>query len=340
MKKSDSILKRAFKRYFLDALSAMALGLFASLIIGLILSQISKIPGLSFIQEFSQIISAKSPVVGSAIGVAIAYGLKTSPLTMFSSAATGAFGYTLGGPVGAYIAAVFGAEIGELVAGKTKMDIIVIPSITIISGSLAGKFVGPYIAAFMTDFGELINTATALNPIPMGIIVATLMGLALTAPISSAAIAISLNLTGLAAGAATVGCCAQMVGFAVASYRENKFSGLISQGLGTSMLQIANIFRNPRILIPPTLAGAILGPIATKVFALENIAIGAGMGTSGLVGPIGTYTAMQGKLPTPLLIVEIILLEFIAPAILTIVISEFMRKKNWIKLGNMKLETN
>lgn len=338
MKNIKEFFRKAFKRYLLDALSAMALGLFASLIIGLILSQISKIPGFLFIKEFANIVSAKSPVVGSAIGVAIAYGLKCSPLTMFSSAATGAFGYSLGGPVGAYIAAVFGAEIGELISGKTKMDIIFVPSITIIAGGLAGKFVGPGISTLMTDLGELINVATTLRPIPMGIAVATLMGIALTAPISSAAIAISLNLSGLAAGAATVGCCAQMVGFAVASYRENKASGLFSQGIGTSMLQVANIFRNPRILIPPTLAGAILGPIATTLFKLENIAIGAGMGTSGLVGPIGTFTAMQGKVPSTILITEIVILEFVAPAVLTILISELMRKKGWIKLGDMGLE--
>jgi uncharacterized membrane protein len=338
MNNIKSLLKKAFKRYLLDALSAMALGLFASLIIGLILSQISKIPGLLFVKEFADIVSASSPVVGSAIGVAIAYGLKASPLTMFSSAATGAFGYSLGGPVGAYVAAVFGAEIGKLISGKTKVDIILVPSLTIIAGGLAGKFVGPGIATFMTNFGGLINTATTLKPISMGIAVSTLMGLALTAPISSAAIAISLNLSGPAAGAATVGCCAQMVGFAVASYRENKTSGLISQGIGTSMLQVANIFKNPMILIPPTLAGAILGPIATSIFDLQNIAIGAGMGTSGLVGPIGTYTAMIGTVSSGLLIFQIVLLEFIAPALITIIISEFMRKKGWIKFGDMKLE--
>lgn len=313
MRKDLSIMKKLGKRYFIDALSAMALGLFSSLIIGLILSQISKIPGLLFLKEFSDIVSAKSPVVGSAIGVAIAYGLKCSPLTIFSSAATGAFGYALGGPVGAYIAATFGAEIGELVVGKTKADIIIIPSITIISGCIAGKFVGPYISAFMTNLGSVINSATELRPIPMGIAVSVLMGLALTAPISSAAIAISLNLSGIAAGAATMGCCAQMVGFAVISYRENKISGLLSQGIGTSMLQVGNIIKHPLILIPPTIAGMILGPISTSIFKLENIAIGAGMGTSGLVGPFGTFTA-----------------------IISILIAEWMRKKGYIKLRPLK----
>ncbi|MCY6369193.1 PTS transporter subunit IIC [Clostridium ganghwense] len=277
-------------------------------------------------------------MVGSAIGAAIAYGLKSSQLTIFSSVATGAFGYTLGGPVGAYIASVLGVEVGELVAGKTKIDIILVPSITIITGGLAGKFVGPYISTFMTDIGSVINIATTLHPIPMGIAVSTLMGIALTTPISSAAIAISLNMTGLAAGAATMGCCAQMVGFAVSSYRENKISGLISQGIGTSMLQVSNILKNPLILFPPTITGAILGPIATTVFKIENISIGAGMGTSGLVGPIGTFTAMQGIKPNSILILQIIVLQFIVPALISISISEFMRKKGWIKFGDMKLD--
>ncbi|MCY6484182.1 PTS sugar transporter subunit IIC [Clostridium aestuarii] len=337
MKQTKDIFRKFFKRYALDALSAMALGLFASLIIGLILSQLSKIPGLAFIKDFANIVSAKSPVVGSAIGVAIAHGLKCAPLTMFSSAATGAFGYSLGGPVGAYIAAVIGAEFGNLISNKTKIDIILVPSITIITGCIAGKFVGPYISTFMTNIGELINVATTLRPIPMGIAVSSLMGIALTMPISSAAIAISLNLTGLAAGAATVGCCAQMVGFAISSYRENKTSGLISQGIGTSMLQVANIFKNPLIFIPPTLAGAIIGPISTTIFKMENISIGAGMGTSGLVGPLGTFTAMQGTEVAYTLILKIILLQFIAPAVLSFIFSEFMRKKGWIKFGDMDL---
>ncbi|MFD3156625.1 PTS transporter subunit IIC [Haloimpatiens sp. FM7330] len=338
MKDTKSLFKKFFKRYFIDALSAMALGLFSSLIIGLILSQISKIPGLAFINEFSKIISAKSPVVGSAIGVAIAWGFKSAPLAIFSCAAVGAFGYTLGGPVGAYIASVVGAELGNLISNKTKVDIILVPSVTIITGCLAGKFIGPYISEFMTDLGHVINLATTLHPIPMGIAVSSLMGLALTAPISSAAIAISLKMSGLAAGAATMGCCAQMVGFAVASYRENKVAGLISQGLGTSMLQVANIFKNPLILIPPTLSGAILGPIATTIFKLQNNPMGAGMGTSGLVGPIGTLAAMENLKPSSIIIFEIILLEFIAPAILTLIFSEIMRKHGWIKYGDMKLE--
>ncbi|MBU3092636.1 PTS sugar transporter subunit IIC [Clostridium sp. CF011] len=340
MEKFKIVVKKGLKRYFLDALSAMALGLFASLIIGLILSQLSKIPALAFLEEFAEIISVKSPVVGAAIGVAIAWGLKVTPLTMFSCAATGAFGYMYmgGGPVGSFIAAVIGAELGNFVSGKTKIDIVIVPIVTIVTGSISGKFVGPYISVLMTNIGAVINSATTLMPIPMGIAVSTLMGLALTAPISSAAIAISLKMSGLAAGAATVGCSAQMIGFAVSSYRENKISGLVSQGLGTSMLQVPNIIRRPQVWIPPTLAGAILGPLATTVLSMKNNSLGAGMGTSGLVGQFGTLAAMQGSQPTSVIVLKILLLHFIAPAVLTLLFSEIMRKKGWISQGDLKLK--
>ncbi|GCD09756.1 PTS transporter subunit IIC [Clostridium tagluense] len=340
MEKFKIAAKKTFKRDFIDALSAMALGLFASLIIGLILSQLSKIPGLTFLKEFTEIISAKSPVVGCAIGVAVAWGLKVAPLAMFSSAATGAFGYMYmgGGPVGAFIAAVVGAELGNLVSGKTKLDILIVPIVTIVTGSIAGKFVGPYIAVFMTGLGAVINSATNLMPIPMGIAVSTLMGMTLSSPISSAAIAISLNMSGLAAGAATVGCSAQMIGFAVSSYRENKVGGLVSQGLGTSKLQLPNIISHPQVWIPPTLAGAILGPLSTTVFSMKNNSIGAGMGTSGFVGQFGTLATMQGSEPTSIIILKILFLHFIAPAVLTLIFSEIMRKKGWIREGDLKLK--
>lgn len=333
------IVNKGFKRYAIDGLGAMALGLFSSLIIGLILSQIAKIPGFGFIQEFAATIGPASPVVGAAIGVAVAWGLKTKPLVMFSSAATGAFGYTFmgAGPMGAFVAAVIGAEIGNLIAGRTRMDIIFVPSLTIVAGGLAGKFVGPYIAVFMVNIGAWVNAATILRPIPMGILVSTSMGMILTMPISSAAIAISLQMSGLAAGAATVGCSAQMVGFAVASYRENKLGGLIAQGLGTSMLQVPNIVRRPQIWIPATLTGALLGPISTTVFKMENIPLGAGMGTSGLVGQFGTWTAMEGTDPLMLLGL-ILLMHFILPAALTLLFSEGMRKMGIIRLGDMKLQ--
>lgn len=333
------VLKKGFKRYAIDALGAMALGLFSSLIIGLILSQIARIPGLQFIQEFAEIIGARSPVVGAAIGVAVAWGLKGKPLVMFSSAVTGAFGYTYmnAGPMGAFVAAVIGAEIGNLIAGKTRVDIILVPSLTIVAGGLAGRFVGPYIAAFMISVGSWVNAATVLHPIPMGILVAVSMGMILTAPISSAAIAISLGMSGLAGGAATVGCAAQMVGFAVASYRENKVGGLIAQGLGTSMLQVPNIMRRPQIWIPPILTSAILGPLATTLFKMENLPLGSGMGTSGLVGQFGTWAAMEGTDPMVRL-GYILLLHFLLPAALTLLFAEYMRKRGLIREGDMKLQ--
>ncbi|MGI5898545.1 MAG: PTS transporter subunit IIC [Christensenellales bacterium] len=330
-------VKKAAKRYFIDAMGAMALGLFASLIIGLILSQLSQASFLSWLKPFSDVVSASSPVVGAAIGVACAHGLKVRPLVMFSSAVTGAIGYSYGGPVGCFCAAVAGAEVGNLLAGKTPVDIVLLPTVTIIVGGLVGQLVGPWVNALMTGLGTLINNATELAPVPMGILVASLMGVILTAPISSAAIAIALGLDGLAAGAAVVGCCAHMMGFAVMSYRENGFGGFLAQGLGTSMLQIPNMFKNPLILIPPTLASAILGPISSAVLKMTNIPLGAGMGTSGLVGQFGAWTAMAGTMPTWLLLVEIAAMHFVLPALLTWLISLPMRKWNLIKENDLKL---
>lgn len=329
-------IKRLLKRYFVDAMSAMALGLFSSLIIGLILSQLGKISFLSFLLPLSEVVAASSPVVGAAIGGAIAYGLSAKPLVVFSSIVAGAIGYNAGGPVGAYVAAVIGAEVGSLAAGKTGVDIVVAPMVTIVSGGLCGLWVGPGVNAFMQAFGNMIKTATELSPFPMGIIVSVSVGLALTAPISSAALCIMMGLDGLAAGAATVGCCAQMVGFAVASYRDNGFGGLISQGLGTSMLQFSNIMRRPAIWIAPTLASAVLGPVSTCLLKLENTPTGAGMGTSGLVGQFGTFAAM-GETPTGLLLVEILVLHFVAPAVLTLVFDGILRKLGWVRDGDMKI---
>ncbi len=337
MKNVWETVKKYLKRYFIDALGAMALGLFSSLIIGLIISQLSLIPFLAFLGEFAAIVKSDY-VVGAAIGVSCAWGLKAKPLVLFSSAATGAFGYSLGGPVGAYLASVFGAEIASIAAGKTKIDIILTPLITIIAGCLAGKFVGPGVSAFMTGFGALINSATELRPFPMGIAVSVLVGLALTAPISSAAICIMLGLDGIAAGAATAGCCAQMIGFAVTSYRENKMGGLISQGIGTSMLQFSNIVKNPAIWLAPTLASAVLGPISTLVFQMTNTPVGAGMGTSGLVGPIGVVSSMSATTGTVQLVVMIALMCFILPAALSLLFDFLFRKLGWVKDGDMLLK--
>lgn len=340
-----SWLKKAYKRYIIDALSAMGMGLFASLIIGLILSQLSAISFLNFLRPFSAVVGASSNVVGAAIGVAIGYGLKVKPLAIFSCAAAGAFGYEMSGPVGAYLAAVVGAELGGLVSGKTKLDIIVVPTVVIVSGGLITNLTASAINAGIAALQRFLESATTLQPIPMGIIVSVVFGLALTAPISSAALAamiftvpeggsMGLGLQ-LAAGAATAGCCAQMVGFAVSSYRENGVSGLIAQGLGTSMLQVGNILRAPAILLPPTLASAITGPLATTIFQMKNVGSAAGMGTSGLVGQFGTWSAMAGESGV---LWKIIVLQILLPAALSLLFSELMRKKNWIKAGDMKLE--
>lgn len=331
-------MKNFFKRYFIDAMSTMALGLFSSLIIGVVLGQLQKIPFLAWLGPFVEMVSVTSPVVGAAIGVAIAYGLKSKGLVLFSSAAAGAIGYAMGGPVGAYISAVISAELGTLVQGKTPVDIVLVPSVCLISGGLAGTLVGPYISQAMVWLGSVINRATQLMPVPMGIAVSAIMGVLLTSPLSSAAISISLGLEGIAAGAAAVGCSTQMIGFAVASYRENKLAGLLSQGLGTSMLQMGNILRKPVIWLPPTLASAILGPISTAVLGMTNTAVGAGMGTSGLVGQFAAWSAMTRTQAPALVLAQILIMHFAAPAALTLLFSELLRKWGWIKSGDMKLQ--
>lgn len=329
------VWKRYFDRYMIDAMSYMALGLFSSLIIGLIISQLSMIPFLSFLAPFAEVIGASSPVVGGAIGAAIATGLGAKPLVVFSCVAAGAFGYQAGGPVGAYIGAVFGAEIGGLVAGKTKVDIVVSPLVTIVSGCAVSGLTGPAIQAFMEGLGQTIMAATVMSPLPMGILIAVIVGMALTAPISSAALCIMLQLDGLAAGAAVVGCSAQMVGFAVASFKENGVGGLISQGIGTSMLQFANIMRRPQIWIAPTLASAVLGPISTCVLQMTNTPTGAGMGTSGLVGQFGALAAMGSS---PAVWGEILVMHFIAPALLTLLFDRILRRIGWVRDGDMALQ--
>ena len=321
----------------------MALGLFASLIIGVIMEQVGNLVGADIVVRFGQFAKL---LMGPAIGVAVAGGIKAPPLALYAAAVAGAIGagtisispvapalIRIGEPMGALIAALAGAEVGKRVAGKTRVDIILVPVTTILVGGLAGEIVGPSVSLLMRTLGAIINEATMLHPIPMGITVSVLMGIFLTAPISSAAIAISLGLSGLAAGAATVGCSAQMIGFAVASYKENGVGGFLAQGLGTSMLQVPNIVRNPRIWIPPTLVSALLGPLATRVFRMENIPAGAGMGTSGLVGQIGTIAAMGTKVWP-----QILLLHFLLPAVLTYFCALILRRIGWIEDGDMKLD--
>ena len=240
-----------------------------------------------------------------------------------------------GGPAGAFIAVALGVEFGKMVSKETKVDILVTPAVTLIVGAVGAKFAGPAIGWCMEKLGDLIMTATEWQPFVFGIVISVIVGLALTAPISSAAICIMMDLTGLAARAATVGCCAQMVGFAVASYRENGVGGLVAQGLGTSMLQVSNIIKNPWILVPATLAGAIIGPLSTCVFKMTNIAVGAGMGTSGLVGQIGTFTDMGFSFDT---LWKVLLLQIFLPAVLTLIIDRIMRGMGLIKDGDYNLD--
>ncbi len=320
-------------------LNGMAQGLFASLIIGLIIKQIGTYAHIDILAQVGQVAQY---MTGPAIGIGVAAAVGAPPLAMFSAAVCGAVGagtinlttlaLSTGEPLGAAVAALVGALCGRWIAGRTKLDIILVPITTIVIGSLIGIFLSPAVSALMNAIGAFINQLTRLYPFPMGVLVSVVVGMVLTLPISSAAICISLGLEGLAAGAACCGCCCQMIGFAVASFCENGVGGLISQGLGTSMLQIPNIWKNWRIWIPPTLCSAILGPVSTCLFRLENNASGAGMGTSGLVGQFNAVAVMG-----PGCIWQLVLLHFVLPAVITLIISEFMRRRGWIRPGDMKL---
>ena len=349
-------IKALANEIFIEGLSGMATGLFATLIIGTIIQQIGGlIPGR--IGELLFVIGKiAASVTGVGIGCGVAVRFKAPPLVTISAATcgmVGAFASKMlagtvlvdgticysgpGEPLGAFIAALAGSYIGRFVSGKTKVDILVTPLVSIVTGSAVGLILGPPISRFMTFLGELINMGTQQQPFLMGIIVSVLMGIILTLPISSAALGVILNLSGLAAGAATVGCCANMIGFAVASYRENKVNGLLAQGLGTSMLQIGNIVKKPIIWLPAIITSAILGPVSTMLFSMTNNATGSGMGTAGLVGQITTYQTMAADGDGTIVLIKIIVLHFVLPAILSLGISELMRKKGWIKDGDMKL---
>lgn len=330
LKKKD--IEFSVKRYGIDALNFMALGLFSSLLVGLILKTIGAWLQLPWLIDVG--VQAQT-LMGAAIGVGVAYALRSPPLVMFSAVVTGTAGAALGGPVGAFVAGVIGSEFGKLVSKSTPVDIVITPAVTLMVGIAVAQYVGPPIAMLMDVIGGFVMWAVELQPFLMGMLVAVVMGVLLTLPVSSAAIAISLSLSGLAAGAATVGCATQMVGFAVMSYRENGVSGLLSQGLGTSMLQMPNIVRNPKIWIPTIVTSAILGPVATMVFQMQNIPSGAGMGTSGLVGQVGTLAAMGDG---TWVWFSIGLLHFVLPAILVLLITAYCRRKQWIKDGDLKLD--
>ena len=350
-------IKKLGNRIFIEGLAGMAHGLFATLIIGTIIQQIGTLVGGTVGNWLFVIGKVAAALTGAGIGVGVAYKFKEGSLVVLSAATAGMVGAFAskilagtvlvdgamvfagpGEPLGAFLAAYIGIEVGHLVAGKTKIDIIVTPLITISAGSVVGLVLGAPISNFMTMLGELINWGTEQQPFLMGIIVSVLMGMILTLPISSAALGVILNLSGLAAGAATVGCCCNMVGFAVASYRENKIGGLLAQGVGTSMLQVPNIVKKPIIWLPAILSSAILGPVGTMVFKMTNNATGSGMGTAGFVGQIMTYQDMIITQEPMIVLVKILVIQIILPAVVTLLISEFMRKKQWIKTGDMKLD--
>lgn len=350
-------LKKVLDRIFIDGLSAMAQGLFATLIIGTIIQQIGTLIGGPAGDMIYALGKVAASLTGAGIGAAVAYRFKESPLVVVSAATAGMVGafagkllagavlvdgamvYTgPGEPLGAFVAAYIGIVFGHLVSGKTKVDILVTPIVSIGTGSAVGLLLGPPISGFMAWLGSLINWGTEQQPFLMGIVVSVLMGMILTLPISSAALGIILNLSGLAAGAATVGCCCNMVGFAVASYRENKIGGLLAQGIGTSMLQVPNIVRRPVIWLPAILSSAILGPVGTMALHMTSNATGSGMGTAGLVGQIMTWQTMIQTEAASIVMIKILLIQIILPAVVTLAISEFMRKRQWIRFGDMKLE--
>ncbi|OKZ53697.1 MAG: PTS sugar transporter subunit IIC [Clostridiales bacterium 41_21_two_genomes] len=332
------------KRIFIDGLSGMAQGLFATLIIGTIIQQIGMFVGGNYGDLIYLIGKVAAALTGAGIGVGVARKLEAQQLVTVCAAVVGMIGAFAGKIlagqvlVDGNIVLVGPGEIGILVTGRTKLDIILTPLICIGVGAVVGLFVGPPISSFMNWLGSLINWGTEQQPFLMGIVVSVLMGMILTLPISSAALGVILNLSGLAAGAATVGCCCNMIGFAVASYRENKIGGFLAQGIGTSMLQVPNIMRHPLIWIPSILSSAILGPVSTMLLHMTNNATGSGMGTAGLVGPLMTWQVMIQTEDPMIVLVKIIVIQFVLPAVITLGISEFMRKKGWIRQGDMKLE--
>ena len=352
MGKVSAFLKRknvlfSAKRYGIDAMGAMAQGLFASLLIGTIIKTLGQQLNVQFLIDAGNF---AQQVAGPAMAVSIGAALSAPQLVLYSLIAVGMAANKLGGaggPLAVYFITIVASECGKIVSKETKVDILVTPAVTILVGVGLSVLCAPTIGAAASSVGDFIKWATNLQPLLMGILVSVVVGMALTLPISSAAICAALSLTGLAGGAAVAGCCAQMVGFAVMSFRENGVGGLVSQGLGTSMLQMPNIIRNPRVWIPPTLASAITGPIATCLFHLEmnGPAVSSGMGTCGLVGQIGVYTGWLNDIAAgmkatilPMDWVGLILICFVLPAVLTLLFAFFLRKWDWIKDGDLKLQ--
>lgn len=350
-------MKSILDRIFVDGLGGMAHGLFATLIIGTIIQQIGLFAGGDLGNMLYMAGKMAAAMTGAGIGVGVARKFNADQLVVVSAATVGMIGAFAGKllagevltdgnvflagpgePLGAFVAAYVAIEIGILISGKTKLDILITPFVCIGVGTATGLVVGPPISRFMGWLGSLINWGTEQQPFLMGIVVSVLMGMILTLPISSAAIGVILNLSGLAAGAATIGCCCNMVGFAVASFRENGFGGLLAQGIGTSMLQVPNIVRHPKIWLPAILSSAILGPAGTMLLHMTNNATGSGMGTAGLVGQIMTWQVMTQTEAPVVVLLKILLIQIVLPAALTFGFSEFMRRKKWIRFGEMKLD--
>ena len=367
MKKLRTFLKRknvtlSLRRYGIDALGAMAQGLFCTLLVGTILNTLGQQLHIGFLTE--TIVTLKqgtgeigytigglaSALVGPGIAVAIGFALQAPPLVLFSLIVVGFAANAMGGaggPLAVYVIAILAAETGKIISKETKIDILVTPIVTILVGVGASSVIAAPIGAAASAVGDFVKWATVLQPLWMGIAVSVVIGIALTLPISSAAICAALGLTGLAGGAAVAGCCAQMVGFAVMSFRENRWGGLVAQGIGTSMLQMPNIVKNPRIWIPPILASAITGPLATCLFKLEmnGAPVSSGMGTCGLVGQIGVYTGWVADVAngtkaaiTPTDWIGMLLICFFLPAVLSLIFCNLLRKVGWIKENDLKLE--
>lgn len=363
-------LKKYANRYLIVAFAGMANGLFCTLIAGTILCQIARIfgdgvSGAAFwnlcYRFFNGIGTFAKVMMGAGIGVGIAHSLKCPKMALACSVAVGIFAanaptllsYLLqgdvsklsstvligtGNPITCYLAVVVACEIGTLVTGKTGLDILLVPLASMVAGGLVAALLGNPIDFLMNAIGEGINAAAEMQPFLMGLIISVSMGLLLTLPTSSAAIGVSIGLKGIAAGAGVAGCCAHMIGFAVASFRENKISGLVAQGLGTSMLQIPNL-KNPRILLPAVVSSIVVGPISTCLFKLRATPVGSGMGTAGLVGVIDMIGASAGEISTVSLVFGVILVCFVLPAAISFGVSELLRKIRWIKPGDMKIET-
>ena len=356
-------VKKVLSCIFIDGMSGMAIGLFATLIIGTIVENIGGLFGATVGKYFAIVGQVAKFMMGAGIALGMGYKLKKSPLVSISAGVVGmlasfagnilagksfafltfnettqAYKTAVGEPLCAFIASFVALEVGSLVSGKTKVDIIVTPLVSVFAGGVVAFLLGTPISAFISFLSGIIRTAGEQQPFIMGIVVAVLMGVFLTLPISSAAIGVMLQLDGIVAGAAVVGCCCQMVGYAVMSFRENKWGGLIAQGVGTSMLQMPNLVKKPILWLPPVIASAILGPIASCALKMVSTPAGSGMGTAGLVGVIETFTAMSATQEWWLVLIQIIGVDILAPAVICLLISEFMRKMGWIKFGDLKLD--